>query len=123
MHTSTGKTPFHLAVEIATRFPGVELSTSYGTPALKVDGRVLARLRSEAEGWMVTRCDLLEREMLLQAAPHVFHVTEHYVNYPMVLIDLGEINRGALQDILEKAWRHSASKKRIQEHEDGLRTR
>lgn len=118
MHTANDKTPFHTAVEIATRFPGVELSTSYGTPALKVDGKVMARLRSEAEGWMVTRCDMLEREMLLQAAPHVFHVTEHYVNYPMVLIDLAEINRVALEDILEKAWRHSATAKRLREHED-----
>ena len=120
MLASTDKTPFLVAVELATRYPGVELSTSYGTPALKVDGKVLARLRSEAEGWLVTRCDMLEREMLLSAAPHVFHLTEHYVNYPMVLIDLAQIHREALADILEKAWRHSASAARIREHETRL---
>ena len=120
MPASTDKAPFLVAVEIATRYPGVELSTSYGTPALKVDGKVLARLRSEAEGWLVTRCDMLEREMLLSAAPHVFHLTEHYVNYPMVLIDLSQIHREALTDILEKAWRQSAPARRIREYEASL---
>ena len=41
---------FNRVVEIARRFPGVEESRSYGTPALKVKGKFLARLRSEAEG-------------------------------------------------------------------------
>ncbi len=36
--------------EIARKLPGVEESSSYGTPALKVKGRFLCRLRSEAEG-------------------------------------------------------------------------
>ncbi|MEJ1965936.1 MAG: hypothetical protein WDO56_32060 [Gammaproteobacteria bacterium] len=36
--------------KIARKLPGVEESTSYGTPALKVKGRFMARLRTEAEG-------------------------------------------------------------------------
>jgi hypothetical protein len=62
--------------------------------------------------------DLFEREMLLQAAPQVFHLTDHYVNYPMILIDLAEIRRDALEDIIEKAWRLSATKKLIRDHDE-----
>ena len=60
---------FKAAVKVAQRFPGVEVETSYGTPALKVKGKFMARLRTEAEGWLAIRCDFIDREILLQAAP------------------------------------------------------
>ena len=60
---------FAKVVDIAERFPGVEVSRSYGTPAIKVKRRLLARLRSEAEGGLAIQCDFMDREMLLQAAP------------------------------------------------------
>ena len=102
----------------ARRLPGIERSTSYGTPALKVKGKFLARLRTEAEGWLAIRCDFVEREMLLQAAPHIFHLTPHYQNYPAILIDLERIEPDALLDIVEKAWRQCAPKALIREHDE-----
>jgi hypothetical protein len=104
-----------IACEIARRFPGVEIETSYGTPALKVKGKFMARLRTEAEGWLAIRCEFLERDMLLSAAPRVFHLTDHYVNYPMILVDLDVIGRDALEGIIENGWRMSASLKAIRE--------
>jgi hypothetical protein len=107
-----------VACEIARRFPGVEVETSYGTPALKVKGKFMARLRTEAEGWLAIRCEFLERDMLLQAAPRVFHLTDHYVNYPMILVDLDEISRDALEGVIENGWRMAAPKKLIRELDD-----
>ena len=106
---------FAPAVKIAERFPGTELSTSYGTPALKVKGKFMARLRTEAEGWLAIKCDFVDREILLQAAPHVFHLTPHYQNYPMVLVDLGAIDEGALREVIERAWRTTASEKAVRD--------
>lgn len=102
---------FKAAVKLARRFPGVEEDTSYGTPALKVKGKFMARLRSEAEGWLAIRCDYIDREILLQAAPHVFHLTDHYRNYPAILVDLAAIDEAALLQVLERAWRMVAAKK------------
>jgi len=107
------------ALKLAKQFPGVELDTSYGTPAIKVKGKFMARLRSEAEGWLAIRCDFLVRDMLLQAAPNVFHLMDHYKNYPMILVDLAKIRKAALLDILEQAWRMSAAKKLIREYDEG----
>jgi hypothetical protein len=104
---------FKKAVKIAQRFPGVEVETSYGTPALKVNGKFMARLRTEAEGWLAIRCEFVDREILLQAAPHVFHLTDHYVNYPMILVDLAAIDADALADVVERAWRKVAPKKLV----------
>jgi len=91
--------------EIALKLPGVEEVTSYSTPGLKVKGRLLCRLRTEAEGALALRCDFLDRQILLQADPTVFFVTDHYINYPMILVRLEKIRRSALPELVQRAWR------------------
>ena len=98
---------------LALQLPGVELGTSYGTPAIKVKGKLMARLRSEAEGGLALRCDFLERQMLLQAAPEAFYLTPHYQDYPMILIKLDEVRTDALPDLIERAWRMVAPKRLV----------
>jgi len=98
---------------LALHLPGVELGTSYGTPAIKVKGKLMARLRSEAEGGLALRCDFLERQMLLQAAPEAFYLTPHYQDYPMILIKLDEVRTDALPDLIERAWRMVAPKRLV----------
>ncbi len=115
--TASEHPKFAAAVELAKRFPGVELGTSYGTPAIKVKGKFMARLRTEAEGWLAIRCDFLVRDSLLQVAPDVFHLTDHYRAYPAILVDLAKIRKAALLDILEQAWRMAAPKKLIREYD------
>ena len=78
----------------------------------------MARLRTEAEGWLAIRCDFVDREILLQSAPHVFHLTPHYQNYPMILVDLAAIDKGALLEVLERGWRMVASKKVIRDFDE-----
>jgi hypothetical protein len=98
---------------LALKLPGVELGKSYGTPAIKVKGKLMARLRSEAEGGLALRCDFLERQMLLQAAPEAFYLTPHYQDYPMILIKLEEVRTDALPDLIERAWRMVAPKRLV----------
>ena len=40
-------------VEIAQRFPGVETAQSYGTPALKVKGKFMCRLRTNPDALVI----------------------------------------------------------------------
>jgi hypothetical protein len=116
--TSSVERHFAAALKLAGRFPGVERETSYGTPAIRANGKFMARLRTEAEGWLAIRCDFVDREILLQAAPHVFHLTPHYQNYPAVLVDLAVIDEATLLEVLERAWRRTASKKAIREFDE-----
>jgi hypothetical protein len=102
-------------VALAQRFPGVEESTSYHTPALKVKGKLIARLRTEAEGALALYCDFVDREMLLQAAPDTFFITDHYANYPMILVRLDKLLPSALPDLIGKAWRMRAPRRLIDE--------
>lgn len=111
-----GPVTFDTVREAALRFPGVEDGTSYGTPALKVRGKLLARLRDDGESF-VLKCDLPDREMLMQAAPDVFFVTGHYLNYPCVLVRLSTVSREALPGLIESAWRPLASSKQLAQHD------
>ena len=110
---------FAAAMKLASeRLPGIEVVTSFRTPGIKVKGKFMARLRTEAEGWLAIRCDFVDREILLQSAPHVFHLTPHYQNYPMILVDLAAIDQRALLEVLERGWRLAASKKAIRDFDE-----
>jgi hypothetical protein len=100
----------------AQAFPGVVDSTSYGTPALKVRGKLLARLHQNGEA-LVLRMDLLDREILMQSDSEVFHITDHYRDYPWVLVRLSAVEPGALPDLIERAWRLVAPKTLLAKYE------
>lgn len=110
---------FARVVKLAKALPGVEESRSYGTPALKVKGKILARLRSEAEGGLAIRCDFPEREALVDADPKTFYITDHYADWPMVLINLDNVLWDTMPGILEDAWRLVATPRLIKEFDEG----
>lgn len=82
----------------------LEESTSYGTPALKVRGKLLVRLKEDGQT-LVLMTTFEDRERLLAAAPEVFFLTEHYRNYPAVLVRLPLVEREVLRELLAEAWR------------------
>ncbi len=94
--------------------PGVVEATSYGTPALKVRGKLIARLREDGET-LVLRMDLVSREYVLRSNPELWCLTEHYRDYPYVLLRLPVVERRHLPQILEDAWRLVAPKRLVAE--------
>jgi hypothetical protein len=100
-------------LRIVQKLPGTTPSTSYGTPAIKVGGKLLSRWRTEAEGALVLRCGLLDRHILLQADPDAFFLTDHYRDYPWILVRLERLSAAALADVVLRAWRLVAPRKLI----------
>lgn len=101
------KTSFDLVRKIALRLPEVEESAAYGSPALKVRGKLLACIaihKSAEPGSLVVRVDFDRRTELIETAPDVYYLTDHYVNYPSVLVRLSRIQPDALRDLLGMAW-------------------
>lgn len=114
---ATGKANFDMVRKIGLAFPGVEESTSFGQPALKIRGKIFACIashRSAEPGSLVVRIDLLRREELLAEAPDVYYVTDHYVGYSGVLVRLEKIQPDALRGLLAGALQfvEAATKKR-----------
>ncbi len=100
-------------VAIGLRFPGVEVGTSYGRPALKVSGKHIGSLRTDPDALVLRVIDLGDREALLQGQPEVFFSTPHYDGYPYVLVRLEVVDSDELAELLEDAWRLRAPKRLI----------
>jgi hypothetical protein len=90
--------------KLAFSLPDVEEGTSYGTPALKVRGKLMVRLREDGET-IVVIVDFPMREALMQAEPETFFITDHYLNYPTVLVRLATIRSKRLREALGHSWR------------------
>jgi hypothetical protein len=100
------------ARRFALTLPGVEEGTSYGTAAFRVAGKLFARQHDDGET-LIVRAIQQQREMLLQADPEVFYVTDHYRAHPWVLVRLGNISLARLRETLEEAWRLRAPKRLV----------
>lgn len=94
----------------ALSWPEVEDGTSYGTAALKVRKKLLARLKEDRDSLVVTGVAHDERAMLMDIKPKIFYITDHYRDWPMVLVRLSACNRGTLEPLLLRRWRDLASK-------------
>ena len=101
---------FKSVADVGQSFPEVELGTSYGTPALKVRGKLMARLKEDAET-LVVRVNPVNRDFLLQMEPDLFFLTDHYRDYPYILVRLPRIGRKRLREVLKEAWSELASGK------------
>lgn len=95
-------TDWNEVTAIALALPLTTLGSSYGTPALKVRGKLLARLRED--GVMVLKVEDGLREALLETQPEVFFTTEHYTGYPMLLVRLEVADAQQLGGLIERGW-------------------
>lgn len=95
-------------VAIATALPEVDESTSYGTPALKVAGKLIARHRTESDGGVALSCPSDEKAARL-ADPHgVFYTTPHYDGHDYICLWLEKIDLAELEECVVEAWWHRA---------------
>jgi len=45
----------------------------------------------------------------MAADPGTYYLTDHYVNYPVMLVRLSRVHQDALRDLLLMAWRFVSS--------------
>jgi len=92
--------------KIGLALPGVEASTAYGSPALKIRGKLLACVpthHSAEPGSLMVRVGFDDRAELLASAPDVYYITDHYLDYSAVLVRLSRITPDVLRDLLGMA--------------------
>jgi hypothetical protein len=97
--------------KIALSLANVEESTSYGTPAFKVRGKLIARLRDDIDA-LVVAADFEQRSELIAADPETYFITDHYMEFEWVLVRLSRVHPDAMRDLLGMAWKKVTSKKR-----------
>jgi hypothetical protein len=92
---------------IAGALPKVKEGPSYGTPGFRVAGKLFARLHQDGES-LVVRISPEDRAMRMRAEPEAFYITEHYRNYPWMLVRLAKVSLEDLRELLEDGWRCAA---------------
>jgi hypothetical protein len=100
------------AHRLIAHLPGVELSSSWGRPALKVNGKAFAGLSRVPDALWVL-CPLELKELLMEAQPGTFFETDHYKGWPAVLARMKGGDEEAVVARLESAWADKAPKRLV----------
>lgn len=106
--------------------PGVEVSTAYGSPALKVYKRMFACLATNKAAephTLVVSIGFDRRDELIAADPDIYYLKEHYESYPVVLVRLDRIHPDALRGLLATARRFEESRAKQRKLRPRLRRR
>lgn len=93
--------------KIALSLAKVEERPSYGMPAFFVGKTLFARLLNDGDS-VVVKIDKRDRERRIAADPQAYHVTDHYLNYPMMIVRLSAVSDDDLRELLGEAWKHAA---------------
>ena len=105
---------FETVRALALALPGAEEGTSYGTPAFRVAKTLFARLHQDGVS-LVVKIDPDERAMRMKTDPDCYFITDHYLDYPMMLVRLAVVDPDDLRELLEESWRRSAPARRVAE--------
>src|SRR5947209_6719540 len=108
---------FRTVQSIGSKLPDVEVGTTYGSPALKVGGKMfvcMAAHKSAEPHTLVVRMDFAQRDALVAEDPETYYLKDHYVGYRCVLVRLSRVDPVALRDLIGGAWRfvNAATKKK-----------
>jgi hypothetical protein len=102
--------------QIGLAMPDVEASIRYdGSEVLKAGGSFMAGIATDESAeanTLVVRCELDDRELLLEDAPETYYVTAYYAKYPLVLVRLSEVTEDALRDLLSVSRKMALAKGR-----------
>src|SRR5262245_7291051 len=99
---------FDAVRKIGLTLPGVEQGTAYGSPALRLKGKLLACMashRSAEPGSLVVCVSFEDRAALIADADEIYYAKENYLNYECVLVRLSRISPEMLRDLLGMAYK------------------
>ena len=95
---------------LALSLPKVVEGTSYGTAAFHVGKKFLLCLKEDG-ATIALKISFDDRDYLLQAKPQTYFITDHYRNYPAILVRLGKIREREMRDVLQRSWEFVTKKR------------
>lgn len=91
-------------VAVGLALPGVEEGSSYGKPALKFRGRMLAATTAPDPASFVLHVAGEEKEVLIETDPQTFWETDHYRGWPAILVRYGTAATDRITRLVARAW-------------------
>ena len=95
-------------------FPGVTEGICFATVAFYVQKKLLVRMKEDDLTLVVYSPD---RDEWTNTDAASFFITDHYKNYPFVLVNLATVKKKDLSRLLFEAWKSRAGKKLLQQHD------
>ena len=103
--------------KLGRELPEVEEGLSYGTPALEVRGKGIARLKEDGASVVFMLENVDEQEFLTELHADVYFITDHYRGHPAVLARLARLGARECRLRLETGWRIKAPKSLVRQHD------
>jgi hypothetical protein len=105
-------------VSLGLELPEVAEGIWYRTPALKVRGKSFVRLKENGRDVVFLLENVDEQEHLLETAPDIYYITDHYRGWPAILARLAKLKLAECRLRLERAWRLKAPKTLVRKYDE-----
>jgi hypothetical protein len=104
--------------KLVREFPGTEEAAAHGRQGFRVGKKFLCAF-NEQENALGLRISMEERELLMEQAPRIYYVTDHYRPFPTVLVSLKHVTAEELRHQLERRWREAAAARLVKAYDEG----
>jgi len=88
------------ARKIALSVAGASEGPYFGKPAVFVAEKFLTRVHTKEEAMVLAIGSMEMRDMMLEAEPRLFYITDHYKKFPYLLARLAKLDKATLMDLL-----------------------
>lgn len=85
---------------IALAVPGAVETLWFNKPAVFLHDRFLTKVHDKEEAMVLQVGSMEMRDMMLEAEPGLFYITDHYRKFPFLLARLSALTPKMLKDIL-----------------------
>ena len=86
--------------KIALAIPGTEEVLWFKKPAVFIHGQFLTKVHDKEDAMTLRVSSMEMRDMMLEAEPRLFYITDHYRNFPFVLARLKTLTPKVLKEML-----------------------
>lgn len=111
---------------IALALPGAVERPWFNQPSVFIHDQFLTKVHSKEDAMLLRIGSMEMRDMMLEAEPKLFYITDHYKNFPFVLARLSALDKKTLKEMLvgraaqlaasppkRKAKKKAAAKKKL----------
>jgi hypothetical protein len=88
------------ARKIALSFEGTSEGPYFNKPAIFFGETFLTRVHTKEEAMVLAIGSMEMRDMMLEAEPKLFYITDHYRKFPYLLARLSKLDKTVLKELL-----------------------
>jgi hypothetical protein len=86
--------------KIALAVPGAEEVLWFNKPAAFLHGQFLTKVHDKEEAMTFRVSSMEMRDLMLEAEPKLFYITDHYRNFPFILARLSALTPKLLKELV-----------------------